>query len=230
MDGSANGNPNETEYAFQRERLVSDQLARRNITDERVLQAMRQVPRHIFVRVDDLAFAYADGPLPIGSGQTISQPYIVALMTQMLELLGHETVLEVGTGSGYQAAVLAQVARQVHTIERHADLAETSRRILQGLAYTNVQVHVGDGSLGLPQHAPYQAILVTAAAPQVPQPLLEQLDEGGYLVLPVGGRGMQSLERWQRQGDDFKREMGIPVAFVPLRGTLGWHGNWWEPD
>jgi protein-L-isoaspartate(D-aspartate) O-methyltransferase len=230
MNGSASKNFNEDTFERQRERMVSEQLARRNIHDERVLDAMRRVPRHSFVRREDLAFAYADGPLQIGEGQTISQPYIVALMTQMLGLMGHETVLEIGTGSGYQAAVLAQLTRQVHTIERHPSLAENARRALHSLGYTNVQVHIGDGSLGLPEHAPYQAILVTAAAPQAPQPLLEQLDEDGCLVLPVGGRGMQTLERWQRQGDDFKRELGIPVAFVPLRGMLGWHGTWWEPD
>jgi protein-L-isoaspartate(D-aspartate) O-methyltransferase len=207
---------------------VRQQLAARGIHDPRVLDAMRQTPRHRFVPREELAYAYADGPLPIGDGQTISQPYIVALMTQMLKLHGDETVLEIGTGSGYQAAVLARLARQVYTIERQASLAENARQVLQSLALTNVEITIGDGSLGLPQYAPYLAILVTAAAPEVPQPLLDQLAEGGRLVLPVGGRGMQFLEYWERHGQDYKHETGIPVAFVPLRGEYGWKEEWWS--
>ena len=213
-------------YAAERERMVRQQLAGRGIRDPRLLDAMRQVPRHRFVPPDELAYAYADGPLPIGSGQTISQPYIVALMTQMLELQGGETVLEIGTGSGYQAAVLAQLARQVYTVERHAELAANARRVLAELGIGNVEVLTADGSCGWELHAPYQAILVTAAAPEVPRPLLDQLAEGGRLVLPVGGRGMQILQRWQRQGESFESEEGIPVAFVPLRGEYGWENGW----
>lgn len=214
-------------YASERERMVRQQLAVRGIRDPRVLEAMRQVPRHRFVPRDELAYAYADGPLPIGSGQTISQPYIVALMTQMLALQGGETVLEIGTGSGYQAAVLALLARQVYSVERHANLAENARKVLRDLGLSNVEVLTGDGSRGWAQYAPYQAILVTAAAPEVPQPLLDQLAEGGRLVLPVGGRGTQILERWERQGEVFHSEAGIPVAFVPLRGELGWQNERW---
>lgn len=214
-------------YAAERERMVRQQLANRGIRDPRVLDAMRQVPRHRFVPREELAYAYADGPLPIGSGQTISQPYIVALMTQMLALQGGETVLEVGTGSGYQAAVLAQLVRQVYTVERHASLAENARQVLQELGIGNVEVLLGDGSCGLAAHAPYQAILVTAAAPEVPRPLLDQLADGGRLVLPVGGRGSQLLVRWEREGEKFHEESGIPVAFVPLRGEYGWQSERW---
>jgi len=175
-------------YELGRRRMVSEQLSARNIRDRRVLAAMGAVPRHRFVPEEHRHLAYSDGPLPIGGGQTISQPYIVALMTQLLLLDGKETVLEIGTGSGYQAAVLAYLAQQVHTIERQSGLAERARAALTNLGIMNVAVHLGDGSLGLPEHAPYQAILVTAAAPEVPRLLLEQLAEGGRLVLPVGGR------------------------------------------
>lgn len=172
--------------------------------------------------------AYSDGPLPIGSGQTISQPYIVALMTQLLRLKGDENVLEVGTGSGYQAAVLGKLAKQVYTIERYTELADQAAAVLQKLGLNNVRVHIGDGSLGLPEHAPFQAILVTAAAPKVPQSLLEQLDEGGRLVVPVGGRMNQFLELWERRGAKFVQDVLVPVAFVPLRGRHGWKEDSWE--
>lgn len=203
-------------------RMVRDQIISRGVRDPRVLEAMRQVPRHRFVPREYEGMAYSDGPLPIGQGQTISQPYIVALMSEMLELEGDETVLEVGTGSGYQAAVLAQLAQNVHTIERHTALAEQAERILQELGYPNIYVHLGDGTLGLPRFAPYQAIMVTAASPGVPQPLLDQLVDGGRLVIPVGGHGSQILERWRRQGTSFDQEQILPVAFVPLRGAHGW--------
>jgi protein-L-isoaspartate(D-aspartate) O-methyltransferase len=217
----------ESKYIQERERMVSGQIARRGIRDERLLEVMRTIPRHLFTSPDHRNVAYTDGPLPIGQGQTISQPYIVALMTDLLNLTGDETVLEVGTGSGYQAAVLAHLARAVHSIERHAELAEQARSILHQLGYENVHVHVGDGSQGLPEYAPYQGIIVTAAAPRVPQPLLEQLDEGGRLVLPVGSLGGQILERWVRQGNDFMSERLTPVAFVPLRGEHGWEKDYW---
>lgn len=214
-------------YVQERQRMVERQLIARDIRDKRVLDAMLNVPRHIFVPDEYQHMAYSDGPLPIGSGQTISQPYIVALMTQLLRLEGSENVLEIGTGSGYQAAVLAHLARQVHTIEQHASLAENAANTLQALGLNNVQVHVGDGSLGVPEHAPYQAILVTAAAPTVPHTLLSQLDENGYLVLPVGGRLGQYLERWERRGAEYHNEALVPVAFVPLRGKFGWtEGDW----
>jgi len=214
-------------YELERQRMVKDQLASRNIRDRRVLEAMRTIPRHRFVPVEHRHLAYSDGPLPIGGGQTISQPYIVALMTQLLLLDGEETVLEIGTGSGYQAAVLADIAQDVHTIERQERLAELAESVLRELGIQNVTVHKGDGSLGLPNLAPFQAILVTAAAPEVPRVLLEQLAEDGRLVLPVGGRLGQYLERWRRQGSEFSQEVLVPVAFVPLLGQYGWkEGDW----
>ncbi len=202
--------------------MVSEQLQQRNIRDGRVLDAMRSVPRHLFVPPEHRHLAYADSPLPIGEEQTISQPYIVALMSQLLDLGGAEIVLEVGTGSGYQAAVLSVLAQTVHTIERHANLAARAEKTLHALGYENVFVHVGDGSRGLQEFAPYDGIVVTAAAPQVPELLLEQLSDGGRLVIPVGARGNQSLERWIRSGDEFEQELLTGVAFVPLVGQFGW--------
>jgi protein-L-isoaspartate(D-aspartate) O-methyltransferase len=209
-------------YQLQRERMVKEQLIRRDIRDQRVLDAMRNIPRHAFVPPEHRHMAYGDGPLPIGSGQTISQPYIVALMTQLLNLKGDERVLEVGTGSGYQAAVLAYLVQEVHTIERHANLAEQAGQTLSELGYGNVYVHVGDGTRGWPDAAPYDAIMVTAGSPKVPKSLLAQLDDGGQMIIPVGGRGNQRLERWFREGDDFRCERILPVAFVPLLGEEGW--------
>jgi protein-L-isoaspartate(D-aspartate) O-methyltransferase len=217
----------ETYFANLRNRMVDDQIVVRGISDERLLDALRRLPRHLFVPREYAQIAYSDGPLPIGHGQTISQPYIVALMTELLELGGDENVLEVGTGSGYQAALLALLSRQVHTIERHATLAKNAEKLLTRLGLSNVTVHVGDGSLGLPSHAPFQAIMVTAAAPRVPQPLFVQLDDGGRLVLPEGGMGGQVLDRWYKHGDEFEQEHIAPVAFVPLRGQHGWkESNW----
>jgi len=217
----------EFHYTDLRKTMVGEQIARRGVQDERVLEALRQVPRHWFVPEEYRNIAYTDGPLPIGNGQTISQPYIVALMTELLELEGDETVLEVGTGSGYQAALLGLLARQVHTIERHETLAEKAKKVLVKLGLTNVAVHVGDGTLGLPKYAPYQAIMVTAAAPRVPQPLFDQLADGGWLVIPEGGAGGQILNRWHKQDDDTTQEHITPVAFVPLRGQYGWKENHW---
>jgi protein-L-isoaspartate(D-aspartate) O-methyltransferase len=213
-----------TDDAFQqdRERMVREQLAARNITNHAVLDAMRAVPRHLFVPEDLGRQAYADGPLRLDHGQTISQPYIVALMTQLLDLEGHETILEIGTGSGYQAAILANLAKQVYSIERIAELAIQAREVLSELGLANVEVIEGDGSLGYPAKAPYEGIIVTAAPPKVPQPLKDQLVEGGVLILPVGAHAGQTLERWTRKGDDFKRESMAPVAFVPLVGEHGW--------
>lgn len=218
----------EVGYLNDRWRMVEEQIAERGIHDYRILEVMRTLPRHLFVPNEFRHMAYADGPLPIGSGQTISQPYIVALMTQTLRLMGDEKVLEVGTGSGYQAAVLAHLAAEVHTIERHAGLARNAADVLEQLGLTNVTVHVGDGSLGLPEHAPFQAIITTAAAPRVPSALLDQLDDSGRMVIPVGGQLGQYLELWQREGSHFNQEPLVPVAFVPLRGVQGWEENDWE--
>jgi protein-L-isoaspartate(D-aspartate) O-methyltransferase len=218
----------EERFAFDRERMVREQLQSRDITDSRVLQAMRKVPRHRFVPPDYRHLAYADNPLPIGMNQTISQPYIVALMTQMLGLTGYERVLEIGTGSGYQAAVLSSLAKDVHTVERHNRLADLADRTLAELGIENVYVHTGDGSNGWPENAPYDAIITTAAAPRAPRPLLEQLAAGGRLVIPVGSRGGQFLERWVRRDGEFESEQGVPVAFVPLVGTHGWTDESWD--
>ncbi len=207
----------------QAQRMVEEQIKARGVRDPRVLAAMQRVPRHLFVPERYRAQAYDDYPLPIGYGQTISQPFIVAYMTERLALPPEAKVLEIGTGSGYQAAVLAHLAREVHTIERLPELAEAARQRLRALGYDNIQVHQGDGSRGLPEHAPYDGIVVTAAAPKVPAALLEQLAPGGRLVVPVGSRGAQYLEVWERRDDGtFVRKILEPVAFVPLIGTEGW--------
>jgi protein-L-isoaspartate(D-aspartate) O-methyltransferase len=218
----------EAYYTRERLQMVADQIAGRDIDDQAVLQAMRKVPRHCFVPPENRHLAYADCPLPIGQGQTISQPYIVALMTQLLLLQGNEIVLEIGTGSGYQAAILGMIVPHVYTMERHKRLADQATKVLGELSLVNVEVKVGDGTLGWPEHAPYHAILATAAAPHVPQALLDQLADGGRLVLPVGGRGGQYLERWFRFGEKLHREQGVPVAFVPLVGKSGWSEESWD--
>ncbi len=214
-------------FDLQRSEMVTWQVERRGLSEPRLLAALRAVPRHCFVPPPSTALAYEDMPLPIGQGQTISQPYIVALMTDLLHLSGSETVLEVGTGSGYQAAVLAYLARRVHTIERHPQLARQSCQTLADLGYANVTVHEGDGGLGWPEAAPYQGILVTAAAPAPPPPLLEQLADGGRLVIPVGGRGTQTLQVWQRTGEHIQEHAVLDVSFVPLRGQFGWGETAW---
>lgn len=224
MKSDASGDP----YQLERLHMVEEQIRSRGIADKRVLAAMGAVPRHLFVPPEHHHLAYADGPLPIGCGQTISQPYIVAYMTELLCLGGDERVLEVGTGSGYQAAILSCLAKEVWTIERHPELAERATSLAQALGLANVHVRVGDGSVGYAERAPYQAIVVTAAAPDVPQPLLDQLAEGGLLVIPVGGQWGQFLERWQRRGGRFHQEVLAPVAFVPLRGQSGWKDDAWR--
>ncbi len=213
--------PEKDLYRRARERMVSQQIAARGITDERVLAAMRKVPRHLFVEEALRDQAYADHPLPIGEGQTISQPYIVALMTQALELKGPEKVLEVGTGSGYQTAILAELARWVYSIERYPRLLERARRVLEALGYTNVILKLGDGTRGWPEAAPFEAIIVTAAGPRVPEPLLEQLAEGGRLVMPVGDEWSQYLVRVVKKGGKFYRQTLEPVRFVKLVGEYG---------
>ncbi len=210
----------------RRRKMVEHQLMGRDITDPAVLQAMGAVPRERFVDPHQEAYAYADGPLPIGEGQTISQPYVVALMTQALELGGEDRVLEVGTGSGYAAAVLAEIAQEVYTIERHDRLAAEAEDRLEQLGYENVTVICGDGSLGWPQAAPYDAIVVAAGGPEVPESLREQLEIGGRLVIPVGPRRTQRLIRLRRISEpDFREEELGPVGFVPLIGEEGWDGQ-----
>ncbi len=208
------------DYAEERNAMVETQLKRRGIKDPMILQAMRTVPRHQFVPDGHIGRAYDDGPLPIGFGQTISQPYMVAVMTEALKLGGGEKVLEIGTGSGYQAAVLSEIAWEVYSIERHAELADSAHKLLIG--YGNVYISVGDGTLGLPDKAPFDGIIVTAGAPYVPASLKNQLAEGGRLVIPVGERMMQSLLRITREGDSFREENLLGCVFVPLIGEEGW--------
>ncbi len=208
------------------EEARSERLRRltEEIWDRQVLQAMARVPRELFVEPVDQHLAYANIPLPIAHGQTISQPYIVALMTQALYLQGTEKVLEIGTGSGYQTAILAELARQVVSVERFEYLAERARQRLSLLGYTNVEVHVSNGTLGWPQSAPYRAIIVTAGAPRVPQELLSQLDDGGRLVIPVGSRFDQDLLLVIKRGDVLEQRNLGPCRFVPLTGQAGWSG------
>lgn len=210
------------EQEYERDMMVRAQLAQRGITDERVLDAMARVPRHLFLPAAARAAAYEDRALPIDAGQTISQPFVVALMAQELRLRGDERVLEIGAGSGYAAAVLSLLAAEVFTVERHRVLAETAAQRLAELGYGNVHVIVGDGTAGLPEHAPYDAITVAAASPWVPQPLRTQLADGGRLVIPVGGRDDQFLLRVTRHGDETRVERMSGVRFVPLVGEHAW--------
>lgn len=211
------------EFAALREQMVVNQIERRGVKDLRVLEAMRTVPRQIFVPLESRRYAYADSPIQIGLGQTISQPYIVGLMTELLRIGPGDKVLEVGTGSGYQAAVLGELAAEVHTLERYAELSLSAEARLSGLGYTNIQVHTGDGTLGYPPEAPFDRIIVTAASPSVPPALKDQLVDGGRLVIPVGKRySSQVLEVYDRKGDVFSVLKHISVVFVPLIGEGGW--------
>lgn len=207
-----------------RERLlmVETQIASRGIRDPRVLEAMRVVPRHVFVPAELACAAYHDRPLPIGHGQTISQPYIVALMTGLLTLQPGDRVLEIGTGSGYQAAILAYLSAEVISIERIEPVAERARTLLADLGITNITIIVGDGTEGYSPGAPYDGIMITASTPGIPPPLKEQLADGGRLVAPVGGRDLQELVRLVRQGDRIVQESFGGVMFVPLIGRHGW--------
>jgi protein-L-isoaspartate(D-aspartate) O-methyltransferase len=214
-------------YERERNRMVKTQIVRRGIKDPRLLTAFETIPRHLFVPEDYRYTAYDDGPIPIGHSQTISQPYIVALMTDLLCLQGDERVLEIGTGSGYQAAILGMMTAVVHTVEYLPELATQAAKLLKQLGFDNVYVHIGDGSLGWPEAAPYGGILVAAAAPSAPMALLAQLEDGGRLVLPVGGRSMQNLEIWTRKGEQFESKIETTVAFVPLRGEQGWDRKEW---
>ncbi len=202
------------------------QHLRREIKDERVLQAMARVPRELFVPSSSRSLAYEDIPLPIDMGQTISQPFIVALMTSALELTGTEKVLEIGTGSGYQAAILAQLAWWVVTVERHQQLADAARKLLAELGYTNIEVHLAEKTLGWCKGAPYQAIIVTAGAPKVPHELLAQLAEGGRLLIPVGSHYDQELLKIvKRRGELLSQNLG-PCRWVPLIGEGAWSEEW----
>jgi protein-L-isoaspartate(D-aspartate) O-methyltransferase len=213
----------EARYAKERERMVEDHLVRRGIIDARVLDVMRQIPRHLFVDEALRERAYGDHPLPIGEGQTISQPYMVALMAQLLHLAGTEKVLEIGTGSGYQTAVIASLARRVFSIERLPMLAERARRTLERLGFTNVLIRVADGTLGWPDELPFDRIVVAAGAPEAPEPLLKQLAQGGQLVIPIGSHSSQTLHVIERVGDEFRVKMEAGCVFVKLVGKYGWN-------
>lgn len=204
--------------------MIREDLIGRGIKDAAVLRAMREVPREAFIAPDLAAHAYADHPLPIDEEQTISQPYIVAYMTEALELTLTDRVLEIGTGSGYAAAVLSRIVTTVYSVERLAKLATNARERLAELGYSNVVVHEGDGTLGWPEHAPYDAIIVTAGAPKLPEPLLDQLAPGGRLVIPIGPTSfLQMLIRVRRLAEnDYRSEELCPVRFVPLIGAAGW--------
>jgi protein-L-isoaspartate(D-aspartate) O-methyltransferase len=208
-------------YRLARERMVETQIKARGIKDERVLKAMLKVPRHLFVDEALRDQAYGDFPLPIGEGQTISQPYIVALMTEALELKGIERVLEIGTGSGYQTAILAELALWVYTIERFPTLLERAKKVLNELGYKNISFKLDDGTLGWKEAAPFDAIIVTAASPDIPPPLVEQLAEGGRIVIPVGDEFSQTLIKGVKKGGKLHTKALEPVRFVKLVGAYG---------
>jgi protein-L-isoaspartate(D-aspartate) O-methyltransferase len=205
------------DYKTMRERMVETQIKARGVKDPRVLAAMLKVERHLFVPKDLHATAYSDQPLPIGEGQTISQPYIVALMTELLDLEGGKKVLEVGTGSGYQAAILAELANEVYTIEIIEKLAASAQKLLLDMGYRNIKVKAGDGYLGWPEAAPFDAIIVTCAPDHIPKPLIEQLKEGGRMVIPVG-EFTQELKKIVKHGGKLETTNVIPVIFVPMTG------------
>jgi len=202
--------------------MVDEQLIPRAIHDQRTLEAMRKVPRHFFVEEAMKNQAYGDFPLPIGRGQTISQPFIVALMTQSMGLKGNESVLEIGTGSGYQAAILAQICEKVYTVERIDSLLVQARKVFDSLHYLNILTKLDDGTHGWPEYAPYDAIIVTAGGPKVPEPLLEQLADPGILIIPVGDRGVQDLRRVTKKDGQITEESIELVRFVSLIGDHGW--------
>lgn len=212
---------NEEAYVAERQAMVDTQLRRRGIRDQRVLEAMLQIPRHEFVLPSYRTQAYEDHPIPIGEDQTVSQPFIVAVSLQALELNGAESVLEIGTGSGYQTALLAPLARTVYTVERYPSLAQTAEATLACLGFTNIRFAVGDGSQGWREYSPYDAVLVSAAAPRVPQSLFEQLSDTGRMVIPVGTQHTQELQLIRKRGGEYSAETLEGCRFVPLVGTEG---------
>ena len=209
-------------FETERARMIEEQLRARGISDERVLRAFARVPRHLFVPPELEAEAYEDHPLAIGAGQTISQPYIVALMIQWLRLQGHERVLELGTGSGYQLALLAELALEVYSIERLPDLAAQAHQRLEQRGYRNDQISHGNGTLGWPEHGRYDCIVVSAGAPRIPEPLLAQLRPEGRLIIPVGNESSQLLTGVRKRGEKVEKEELAPCVFVPMIGTYGW--------
>jgi len=215
-----NTSPSDT-FGSARNEMVDTQLIPRGISDERVIEMMRKVPRHLFVPAPQRSAAYEDRALPIGEGQTISQPYMVAIMTELLGLSGAEKVLEIGTGSGYQAAILAELSKKVITVEWVKALSDIACSRLKSMGYGNIECVVGDGSLGFAKEAPFDAIIVTAACPRIPPPLTEQLGEGGRLILPVGDRFSQILTVAKKENDEIKLFSSIGCVFVPLLGKYG---------
>jgi protein-L-isoaspartate(D-aspartate) O-methyltransferase len=209
-------------YADARMKMVEDQLVRRGIANQKVLEAMRKIQRHLFVNEKERDRAYDDTPLTIPCSQTISQPYMVALMTELIEPDKTKTVLEIGTGSGYQAAILAETCKQVYSIERHQELAEQADNILKKLGYENVKIKTDDGTVGWKEKAPFDAIIVTAGAPEVPDILVKQLNEQGKMVIPVGTHYRQNLELVQKRGDSYIKKTICGCIFVPLIGRGGW--------
>jgi len=210
------------DFKLARERMVKNQLMARGIKDERVLQAMGKIPRHLFIQEALAGEAYNDHPVPIGEKQTISQPYIVALMTEALELKGSENTLEIGTGSGYQTAILAELSSRVYTIERIKSLLVKARKLLAKLGYNNILFKAFDGTLGWKEYAPFDAIMVTAGSPNVPEPLKEQLADNGRMIIPVGDRYTQELIKITRKGENFEQEGLGGCRFVNLIGVYGW--------
>ncbi|MFH1428603.1 MAG: protein-L-isoaspartate(D-aspartate) O-methyltransferase [Candidatus Margulisiibacteriota bacterium] len=210
------------DYINYRRQMIEEQLIPRGISSEPVLRALEEVPRHLFVPPYSKNIAYADCALPIGEGQTISQPYMVAIMTEQLDITGLSKVLEIGTGSGYQAAILAQIANKIITIERNRVLYDRAKQLFISLDYDNIDCILGDGTLGYTKEAPYNGIIVTAAAPKVPDSLLDQLADGGILVIPVGDMHLQELQIIKKRGDQFITTYGTGCRFVPLIGEKGW--------
>lgn len=214
--GCGQQTPTSADFAAQRQRMVEQQLKPRGIKDERVLAAMAKVPREEFIPLDARVDAYEDGPLPIGYDQTISQPYVVAFMTEQLRPKQSDRVLEIGSGSGYQAAILAELMAEVYTVEIVPPLGKTAEATLQRMGYKNVHIKVGDGYRGWPEEAPFDAIIVTCAPEKVPQPLVDQLKEGGRMVIPVGERFAQQLYLFEKKNGQLKESVTLPVRFVPM--------------
>ncbi len=213
---------NKEDYKILRENMVEVQLKTRGIKDEKLLEVMGQIPRHLFVSEQQRSCAYEDFPLPIGEGQTISQPYMVALMTELFRLKEHEKVLEIGTGSGYQTAVLSKIAKEVYTVEKIESLALKAEEMFKELGYQNIKVKVGDGSEGWSEYAPYNSIIVTAGSPKIPEPLIKQLSENGRIVIPIGGPFSQDLILGEKIKGELITKTICGCTFVPLRGKHGW--------
>ncbi len=209
-------------FREKRSAMVNDQIIRRGIIDARVVKAFKDIPRHVFVADEHKEDAYTDRPLPIGNGQTISQPYIVALMSSLLNLEGDEKVLEIGTGSGYQTAILAELAKTVYSVEFIRELSERAAKRFDMLEIENVYLRVGDGSVGWKANQPYDRVIITAAAPKLSDQIKEQVKIGGKIVAPIGERWNQTLEVWRRDDSGFFKEKILPVVFVPLKGRFGW--------